>query len=85
MLPVVGVAGAASPNWGAVMPRYEFRLASVMGHIMRTSNHDATNDAAATAAAQAFFDTLLDFASVEVWRLDRRVAILRREDARVAG
>jgi hypothetical protein len=56
-----------------------------MGHIMRTSNHDATNDAAATAAAQAFFDTLLDFASVEVWRLDRRVAILRREDARVAG
>jgi len=52
---------------------------------MRPSNYDATNDAAATAAAQALFDTLLDFASVEVWQLDRRVAILRREDARVAG
>jgi hypothetical protein len=62
------------------MPSYEYRLANSAGLVQMTSKHYVADDAAAMVSAQAIFDTFLDFKTLEIWRLDRRVATLRREN-----
>ena len=62
------------------MPSYEYRLADATGVVQMTSKHYAADDAATKVIAQTIFDTFLDFQTLEIWRRDRRVATLRREN-----
>ena len=62
------------------MPSYEYRLADSAGVVQLTSKQYGANDVAAKATAQSIFDTFLDFTTLEIWRRDRRVATLRRDN-----
>ena len=71
--------GPIAPK-GHVMPSYEYRLADSAGIVQMTSKHYVADDAAAKVTARTIFDTFLDFQTLEIWRRDRRVATLRREN-----
>jgi hypothetical protein len=62
------------------MPSYEYRLADSAGVVQMTSKHHVADDVAAKATAQTIFDTFLDFTTLEIWRRDRRVTTLRRDN-----
>ena len=70
----------ADKSRGNIMPSYEYRLADSAGIVQMTSKHYVADDAAAKVTARTIFDTFLDFQTLEIWRRDRRVASLRREN-----
>jgi hypothetical protein len=70
------------------MPQYEYRFTTSTGLIQLVSTQEVADDSAAKTSAQTVFATFLDFPTLEVWRLDRRVETLPRRgslDARSAN
>jgi len=60
------------------MPEYEYRFKGSTGSIKLGSLLNAENDASAKAHGEKVFTTFLDFDSLEVWLLDRRIYTWRR-------
>ena len=60
------------------MPKYEYRFKSSTGSIKLGAILNVGNDASAKAHGDKIFATFLDFDSLEVWLLDRRIETWRR-------
>jgi|GraSoi_2013_60cm_1033757.scaffolds.fasta_scaffold85487_2 hypothetical protein len=70
------------------MPQYEYRFTTSTGLVQLVSTQEVADDSAAKASAQTVFATFLDYPTLEVWQLDRRIETLRRRaglDARSAN
>jgi hypothetical protein len=59
------------------MPSYQYRFANSAGLIQMTWTRSVEDDAEAKVSGQTIFDTFLDFKSLQIWLLDRRVATVR--------
>jgi hypothetical protein len=60
------------------MPKYEYRFTDSTGNIKLGSILNVENDVSAKAHGERVFTTFLDFDSLEVWLLDRRIEMWRR-------
>ncbi len=66
------------------MPKYEYRFKDSTGSIKLESILDVENDVSARAHGEKAFATFLDFDSLEVWLLDRRIETWWRGPQKVA-